>query len=158
MKILFLSAFISVWVLGCENSKLLDQKVSSSSNDAADHKCQIVLRSASFSKAPPVGYYFSVAVNKAADRGPLGIWYRDNSNSWKEARGFEFNGNDERYNYYNYKLSVYPNNSMYLHVVAFAERDGGKLFDHNFESGDFGYISLERSNNWTALGLSKHCF
>lgn len=128
--------------------------------DWADHNCQIFLTGAHWLPQPGEFYISIQTPNREQFGGPneVKLLIRFHRGDWRELTP-RAERVDDKFRYYG--ATFRPNGgghpSMWLDAIAFFKFHEGRLFDHNWHFGNWGYLTLNRSNNWSVSNLSPHC-
>jgi hypothetical protein len=133
--------------------------------DSADHGCQIVMTNASWNPIPTGNYWSFLIDVRSGTASQLAddavqVHYSFNGGGWQDvaasAAPNQPGGDWVRYTA-TLPWSQGADRAMGMHVVAYAQMDTGRLYDHNFEGGDTGNVALVQSNNWNVRHLSPQC-
>lgn len=123
--------------------------------DAADHECRVVTRYAGYTTGGWAGFNFNVDVDQEILAKHFGarvfVRFNLNNKGWQnlELKQSESGSND--FVRFSGSFAHNGHSAMGLTVVSYVEHEGNLLFDHNFESANKGFLSLNRSNNWQII-------
>jgi hypothetical protein len=132
-------------------------------SDAADHGCQIVLRTLGQPSGLPghrvdgvnwVVYEGNVDVADGADGSPMALFSSRSTHGWWQVDAVPVAGGEPGYQRYKFTLdrNTVPMGdstswrSMRIEVVPFLATDGGRLFDHNRYPSDFENYTITQYN------------
>lgn len=129
----------------------------------ADHGCNVVLRHVWYSSGGRAGWSFVVDVREsfllARPSEGVGVMWRLQNQAWSYFPLSRYNHPHRIPGYQSY-VGYFDHNghpSMYLDVVALASAQGDRIYDHNFETGDVGFVRADQTNRWDVSPASGRC-
>ncbi len=131
----------------------------------ADHNCNVALRHVRYSSGGSSTWNFAVDVREKfmLPGGPgeeVGVIWRVQGGAWKYLPLHSYSNHPHQvpgYRSFVGHVSSPAHPSMYLDVVAVVKAGDSQYFDHNFESGDTGFVHVDRSTQWQANPGANHC-
>lgn len=127
---------------------------------SADHNCNLVLRMVRWTTGATAGWMLNADVKATLPVQQVGVQWRLQGGTW-HFFPLHLSHRPTNAGYRNYEgflpqpAGGHP--SMYFDTVAVAHLGGDRLYDHNFESGDTGFVRADRTNNWVVFPSRGRC-